>query len=292
MLKGAYVALVTPFKDNEIDYNALENLIEFQIENKIDGILLMGTTGESPNIASDERERLLQFCIQKINKRVPVMIGTGTNNYHQTISLTKKAEQIGADYALVITPYYIKPTQKSLFEYFKKIAESVTIPIVIYNVPGRTGVNMNAETTIKLAKEFKNIVGIKEATGDILQASKIISEMKDKFSVMSGEDALNLPLYSVGVKGTISVTANIIPEKVHTLWALCMNNEWNKARKLHQEILELNNMMFIETNPIPVKESLAMMGKIEQEIRLPLTLLEEDNRTKLEDCLKRYKLIK
>ncbi len=292
MLKGAYVALVTPFKDNEIDYNALENLIEFQIENKIDGILLMGTTGESPNIASDERERLLQFCIQKINKRVPVMIGTGTNNYHQTISLTKKAEQIGADYALVITPYYIKPTQKSLFEYFKKIAESVTIPIVIYNVPGRTGVNMNAETTIKLAKEFKNIVGIKEATGDILQASKIISEMKDKFSVMSGEDALNLPLYSVGVKGTISVTANIIPEKVHTLWALCMNNEWNKARKLHQEILDLNNMMFIETNPIPVKESLAMMGKIEEEIRLPLTLLEEDNRTKLEDCLKRYKLIK
>jgi 4-hydroxy-tetrahydrodipicolinate synthase len=292
MLKGAYVALVTPFKDNDIDYNALEKLIEFQIKGNIDGILLMGTTGESPNIASDERERLLQFCMQKINKRVPVMIGTGTNNYYQTVSLTKKAQNMGADYALVITPYYVKPTQKSLYEYFKKIAEQVEIPIVIYNVPGRTGVNMDADTTIKLANECKNIVGIKEATGDILQASKIVSETKNKFSVMSGEDALNLPLYSVGVKGTISVTANIVPDKVHKLWGLCMNNDWSDARKLHQDLLDLNNMMFIETNPIPVKESLAMMGLIEQEIRLPLTLLQDKNRERLQDCLKKYKIIK
>ncbi len=292
MLKGSYVALVNPFKNNDIDYNALEKLIEFHIKNGTDGILLMGTTGESPNIASDERERLLQFCIQKIDKRVKIMVGTGTNNYHQTLSLTKKAENLGVDYALVITPYYIKPTQKSLYEYFKLIADQVKIPIVIYNVPGRTGVNMNSETTIKLAKDCKNIVGIKEATGDILQASRIVMGTDKNFSVMSGEDALNLPLYSVGCKGTISVTANIIPDKVHRLWALCMDNKWNEARKLHEEILDLNSIMFIETNPIPVKEALAMIGMIDLEIRMPLTLLEEKNRDLLKETLKRYKLIK
>ncbi len=292
MLKGSYVALVTPFKNNDIDYNALEKLIEFHIKNGTDGILLMGTTGESPNIASDERERLLQFCIQKIDKRVKIMVGSGTNNYHQTLSLTKKAENLGVDYALVITPYYVKPTQKSLYEYFNLIADQVKIPIVIYNVPGRTGVNMNSETTIKLAKDCKNIVGIKEATGDILQASRIVMGTDKNFSVMSGEDALNLPLYSVGCKGTISVTANIIPDKVHRLWALCMDNKWNEARKLHEEILDLNSIMFIESNPIPVKEALAMMGMIDLEIRMPLTLLEEKNRDLLRETLKRYKLIK
>lgn len=292
MLKGSFVALVTPFKNNDIDYNALETLIDFHIENGTDGILLMGTTGESPNIASDERDRLLQFCIQKIDKRVEIMVGTGTNNYHQTVSLTKKAEKLGVDYALVITPYYVKPTQKSLYEYFKAIAEQVKIPIVIYNVPGRTGVNINSDTTIKLANEFKHIVGIKEATGDILQASRIVIGTDKNFSVMSGEDALNLPLYAVGCKGAISVSANIIPDKVHRLWALCMDNKWNEARKLHEEILELNNIMFIESNPIPAKEALAMMGMIDLEIRLPLTLLEEKNRQLLKECLIRYKLIK
>lgn len=292
MLKGSFVALVTPFKNNEVDYNALEKLIEFHIEKGTDGILLMGTTGEAPNIASDERDRMLQFCIQKIDGRVEVMVGTGTNNYHQTISLTKKAERLGVDYALVITPYYIKPTQKSLYEHFKAVADSTSMPVVLYNVPGRTGVNISAETTIKLAKECKNIVGIKEASGDVLQASRIVKDTGKNFSVMSGEDALNLAMYAVGCKGAISVTANIIPDKVHMLWALCMDNRWNEARKLHEEILELNDMMFMETNPIPVKEALAMMKMIELEIRLPLTLLEEKNRELLSETLKRYKLIK
>ncbi|MFA7056119.1 MAG: 4-hydroxy-tetrahydrodipicolinate synthase [Candidatus Cloacimonadales bacterium] len=292
MLKGSFVALVTPFKNNDVDYNALETLIEFHIEKGTDGILLMGTTGEAPNIASDERDRMLQFCIQKIDGRVEIMVGTGTNNYHQTISLTKKAERLGVNYALVITPYYIKPTQKSLYEYFKIVADSTTMPVVIYNVPGRTGVNINSDTTIKLAKACKNIVGIKEASGDILQASRIVRDTDKNFSVMSGEDALNIAMYAVGCKGTISVTANIIPDKVHMLWALCMDNKMNEARKLHEEILELNNMMFIETNPIPVKEALAMMGMIEQEIRLPLTLLEDKSRELLRETLIRYKLIK
>lgn len=292
MLKGSFVALVTPFKGNDVDYNALEKLIEFQIEKGTDGILLMGTTGEAPNIASDERDRMLQFCIQKIDGRVEIMVGTGTNNYHQTISLTKKAERLGVDYALVITPYYIKPTQKSLYEHFKAVADSTTMPIVLYNVPGRTGVNISADTTIKLAKECKNIVGIKEASGDVIQASRIVKDTGKNFSVMSGEDVLNLAMYAVGCKGTISVTANIIPDKVHMLWALCMDNRWNEARKLHEEILELNDIMFVETNPIPVKEALAMMKMIELEIRLPLTLLEEKNRELLGETLKRYKLIK
>lgn len=292
MLKGSYVALVTPFKNNEIDYNALEKLINFQIENGTDGILLMGTTGETPQIASDERERLLNFCFQRIAGRCKVMIGTGTNNYNTTLALTQKAAKLGADYALVITPYYIKPSQHSLFEYFKKISESVDIPIVIYNVPGRTGVNIAAETTIKLAQECPNIVGIKEASGNILQASTIVKNTSNKFSVMSGEDALNLPLYSVGVKGTISVTANIMPAEVKKLWSLLMNNQVNEAKKLHENLLDINQMLFIETNPVTVKEAMAMMGLIEQEVRLPLVLMLDENRGKLEKCLKKYKLIK
>ena len=291
MVKGSYVALVTPFNDNEVDYNALEKLIEFHIENETDGILLMGTTGESPNLASDERERLVQFCIQKIAKRVPIMLGTGTNNYHHTLALTKRAEKLGVDYALVITPYYVKPTQKSLYEYFKKIAEQVSIPIIIYNVPGRTGVNMDSSTTIKLANECKNIVGIKEATGDILQASRIVRDTDSDFSVMSGEDALILPLMSVGVKGTISVTANVVPAKVHKLCKLALEGKMEEARELHLELLELNSVLFIETNPIPVKEALAMMGYIKREIRLPLTLLEDKNRETLRESLVKYKLI-
>jgi len=291
MIKGSYVALVTPFKNNEVDYNALENLLEFQIENKTDGILFCGTTGESPALAGDEKEQLVRFGMQKIGKRVPVMMGTGTNNLHHTISNTIKATEWGVDSALVITPYYNKPTQQGMYNYFKAVAENTDIPIVIYNVPGRTGVNMLAETTLKLAHEFKNIVGIKEASGDLVQLTEIALGRPEGFSIMCGEDALNLPAMSCGANGTISVTANIIPLLVHDLIALANEGEFIKAREIHQNILELNSIMFIETNPIPAKEALHLMGKIEREFRPPMCTLKPENLLTLKAMLQKHKLI-
>lgn len=291
MLKGSYVALVTPFKNNEIDYNSLEQLIDFQVENKTDGILFCGTTGESPTLAGDEKERLVRFGIKKINRRISVMLGTGTNNLQHTISATIRAQEWGVDYALVITPYYNKPTRKGLYQYFKAVAQSTTIPLVIYNVPGRTGVNIDADTTIKLAEEFSNIVGIKEASGDLNQLSKIVKNTDKDFSVMSGEDALNLPIMSCGANGVISVTANILPRKLHDLVELCSNQNYTDALKIHQELIEINDALFIETNPIPVKESLHLMKMIERELRLPLCFMEESNRKMLEKVLNKYKLV-
>jgi len=291
MLKGSYVALVTPFKNNEIDYNALEKLIDFQINNKTDGILFCGTTGESPSLAGDEKERLLRYGVKKIDNKVPVMMGTGTNNVHHTISATIKAQEWGINYALVITPYYNKPTQKGLYQYFRTVADNTSIPIVIYNVPGRTGVNIAADTTIKLANDFENIVGIKEASGDLVQLSKIVKNTENDFSVMSGEDALNLPIMSCGGNGVVSVTANILPRKLHDLVELCSQHKYLEALKIHQELININEALFIETNPIPVKESLFMMKMIERELRLPLSFMEDDNLTKLKKVLANYDLV-
>ncbi len=290
MLSGSYVALVTPFKNNEIDYSAVERLVDFHIENKTDGILLCGTTGESPTLAGDEKERFLQFAINKINKRLPVMIGTGTNNLPKTISATRRAKELTADYALVITPYYNKPNQEGMYQFFKKVAESVNIPIVIYNVPGRTGVNISAETVVRLS-EIRNIVGIKSASGNLRQMSKIVKETPDDFSLMSGDDNLSLPILSVGGQGVISVTANILPEKMHNLVKSYLNGEIGQALRLHQELLDINEKLFIDTNPIPVKEAMAMMGMIEREIRLPLWKLSQEKLDVLKETLRKYGLI-
>ncbi len=291
MIKGSYVALVTPFKNNKIDYDSLEKLIEFQIENNTDGILLCGTTGEAPSFSEIEKNELLTFCIKKIDNRVPVMVGTGTNNLEKTIDATNKAKKLGADSALIITPYYNKPTQNGMYHYFKEVATKCDIPIVIYNVPSRTGINIQAETTLRLAHEFENIVAIKEASGDIFQASKIIKDAPELFSVMSGEDALNFPLMACGAKGAISVTANILPDRVHQLIISCLINRYDMARHYHQELLAINKILFIETNPIPVKEALNLMGMIDLEFRLPLFKLSNDNRDKLKKCLETYSLI-
>ena len=291
MISGSYVALVTPFKNNEVDYSALEELIEFHLKNNTDGILFCGTTGESPALAGDEKEQLVRFSIQKINQAVPVMMGTGTNNLHHTISATSKAQQWGVDIALVITPYYNKPTQEGLFNYFSQVAEHCPIPMMIYNVPGRTGVNMNSETTLRLAHDYDNIVGIKEASGNLVQLSEIVRNAPEGFSVMSGEDALNLPILSCGGKGAISVTANLVPQKVHDLIVKFQKGKFAEALQLHLELLELNKVLFIETNPGPVKEALSLMGKIEPEIRSPLCLLGKENKQKLTEVLEKYKLI-
>ena len=231
MLKGSYVALVTPFKNNRIDFPSLNNLIEYHVSNNTDGILLCGTTGEAPTLSSEERNELLTFCINKINHRTKIMIGTGSNNLEHTIKQTNTAKDLGADYALIITPYYNKPTQIGLYHYFKEVHDNTDIPIVIYNVPGRTGVNITSKITTLLSKECKRIIGIKEASGNIVQASEIIRDTKQEFSLMSGEDALNWPLLSIGAKGVISVTANILPKNLHNLVLFAEQNDIAKAIK-------------------------------------------------------------
>ncbi|MFA6909867.1 MAG: 4-hydroxy-tetrahydrodipicolinate synthase [Candidatus Cloacimonadaceae bacterium] len=291
MLQGSYVALVTPFKNGNVDWSALENLINFHLDNGTDGILLLGTTAEAAALAGDEKDALLRFAQQRIAKKVPVMIGTGTNNYMQSLANTKKAEEFGADYALVITPYYIKPTQSGMYEYFKSIASKVNIPIVIYNVPGRTGVNISPETTIRLARECPNIVGIKEASGNLVQATFILRDAPDGFSLMSGEDALNMPLMAIGAKGCISVTANVAPRLMSEHMSSCLNNDFTAAKAQHAYLAQLNHLMFIETNPIPAKEALHMKGYMDLEFRLPLCKMQDNHREILREGLKAYNLI-
>lgn len=291
MLKGSFVALVTPFKNGDVDYSALEALLDFHLQNGTHGILLLGTTAETAGLASDEKDALLRFAIHRINHRVPVMIGTGTNNLHQTLANTMKARELGADFALVITPYYIKPTQPGMIDYFGHIASRVDIPIVIYNVPGRTSINILPSTVLTLARNHRNIVGIKEASGSIVQATQIIRDVPEGFTVMSGEDALNLPLMAVGAKGTISVTANVVPKLMSDHIQTCLNGDMAAAGVQHRYLQKLNDTMFIETNPIPAKEALHMMGLIGLEFRLPMCPLQESNRAVLGQVLREYGLI-
>jgi len=290
MLSGSYVALVTPFKNNEIDYNATELLLEDHLDKGTDGILLCGTTGESPSLAGDEKESFVRFCLQKCQSKIPVMMGTGTNNLIHTISATVKAKAMGVDFALVITPYYNKPTQTGLYDFFKTVATNVDLPIVIYNVPGRTGVNISSETVCRLANDFPSIVGIKEASGDLIQITEIIRDAPDDFSVLSGEDALNFPILASGGQGVISVTANIVPSKIKKLVVSCLKGNFKEAQKLHLDLMKLNRILFIETNPIPVKEALAHLKKIELEFRPPMSELCQENRDILLKTLAEYKL--
>jgi len=291
MLQGSFVALVTPFKNGEVDYTALEKLIFWHLEQGTDGFVLLGTTGESAGLASDEKEALLRFAIQRINHKVPVVVGTGTNNLSHTISMTKKAKELGADYALVLVPYYIKPTQQGMFEFFSEVANKTDIPIIMYNILGRTGVNMTAATTVRIAKANPRIVGIKEASNLMMQAAEIVRDAPEGFFCMSGEDGINMPLMACGFKGTISVTANILPKLMHEHIHSCLKGDFATALKQHQYLLKINQHLFIETSPIPVKESLHMMGMIENEFRLPMCPLLESSRAVLRETLKEYKLI-
>lgn len=291
MLQGSFVALVTPFKHGEIDYIALEKLINWHLEEGTDGFVLLGTTGESAALASDEREALLRFAIKRINHKVPVIVGTGTNNLQHTISQTKQAKELGADYALVLVPYYIKPTQQGIFEFFSEVAAKTDIPIIMYNILGRTGVNMTAATTVRIAKANPSIIGIKEASNMIVQASEIVRDAPEGFVCLSGEDGINLPLMACGFKGTISVTANILPKLMHEHIQACLKGDYATALKQHQYLIKINQHLFIETSPIPVKEALHMMGLIENEFRIPMCPLQDSNREILKQTLREYKLI-
>lgn len=290
MLKGSIVAIVTPFKDGKVDEKAFGDLIEWHIAQGTDAIVPCGTTGESATLEYEEHYRVIKIAIEVVNKRIPVVAGTGANSTEETIMITKKAEELGADAALLVAPYYNKPTQEGLYRHYKKVAESVELPLVLYNVPGRTAVNI-APTTVARLAEFDNIIAIKEASGSMRQVSDIIRLCGDKITVLSGDDFTTFPLIMLGGKGVISVVANIVPSRVAEMCRLANEGKVEEARKIHYELEPLNAAMFFETNPIPVKTALALMGKINEEFRLPLCEMAPENKEKLREILKNYNLI-
>jgi 4-hydroxy-tetrahydrodipicolinate synthase len=291
MFQGAMVAIVTPFKNGEVDEVGLRELIEFQIANGTHGIVPCGTTGESATLSFIEHERVVDIAIEQVNKRVPVIAGTGSNNTEEAVRLTRHAKDAGASGALMISPYYNKPTQEGLYRHFEKVARSVDIPIILYNIPGRTAVNMEPDTIARLAK-IDNIVGVKEASGSMKQITDIIARCAADFDVLSGEDFLTFPLMCVGGKGVISVSSNIVPGDMADMCNLLLAGRFAEARKLYYKLLPLCHALFYETNPAPVKAALAMMNKIaSDEVRLPLAPMSEHNRERLRKDLQQYGLI-
>lgn len=290
MFKGSMVALVTPFRNGKIDEKALKELIEFHIKSGTTALVPCGTTGESPTLTYEEHDRVIELTVQFAKGRIPVIAGTGSNSTDEAIILTKHAEKVGADASLQVSPYYNRPTQKGLFLHFKAIAESVKIPIILYNIASRTGVNIEPETFVKLA-QIKNIVGVKEASGSLDQMSRIRNLCPKNFLLISGDDSLTLPLMSIGGVGVISVVANIIPKDVADMCAAFEKGDIKKAESLHYKMLALTKAMFIETNPIPVKTAMGLMKMIDPEIRLPLCEMAPENKEKLVKALKDYKLI-
>ncbi len=288
MFEGSIVALVTPFSNGEVDCNKLRELVEYHVQNGTHGIVPCGTTGESPTLNIKEHERVVSEVISAAAGRVKVIAGSGSNSTSETLELTKHAKTAGADGALVITPYYNKPTQEGLYQHFKKVTEEVDIPIVIYNVPGRTGVSITPETVAKLA-EIKTIVAIKEASGDIDAASQILNLCD--INVLSGDDSLTLPIMSVGGKGVISVTANIAPKDVSDMVVSFKDGDIGKAMGMHKKLFPLSRGMFIETNPISVKTAMKLLGRLNGEMRLPLCEMSKPHTDQLSNVLKQYGLL-
>jgi 4-hydroxy-tetrahydrodipicolinate synthase len=290
MFSGAIVAIVTPFKEGKVDERSLRELIEFQIKNGTDGIVPCGTTGESSTLSHEEHDRVIEITIDAVKKRVPVIAGTGSNSTDEALRLTRHAYEAGADGALMVCPYYNRPTQEGLYQHFKIIAESVPIPIVPYNIPGRTGVNLLPETVARLAK-ISNIVGIKEASGSLKQMQDVISLCGEKFDVLSGDDFFTFPLLSIGGRGVISVVSNIVPADMAAMIDAFEAGDIKKAKALHHKLVPLVDALFIETNPVPVKAALSMMGKISYDVRLPMYKMSDSNYDKLKAVMKNYGLI-
>ncbi len=290
MFSGAIVAIVTPFKEGKVDEKSLRELIEFQIKNGTDGIVPCGTTGESSTLSHEEHDRVIEITVDAVKKRVPVIAGTGSNSTDEALRLTKHAYEAGADGALSVCPYYNRPTQEGLYQHFKIIAESVPIPIVPYNIPSRTGVNLMPETVARLAK-ISNIVGIKEASGSLKQMQDVISLCGEKFDVLSGDDFFTFPLLSIGGRGVISVVSNIVPADMAAMIDAFVAGDIKKAAKMHHKLVPLVDALFIETNPVPVKAALSMMGKISYDVRLPMYKMSDSNYEKLKAVMKSYGLI-
>jgi len=287
---GTGVAIVTPFtSDLSIDFKGLEKQIEHLIANGINYLIVLGTTGESVTQSDAEKEELVRFIKEKVNHRIPIVLGLGGNNTQAVIDKIKKTDFTGIDAILSVAPYYNKPTQEGLYQHFKAIAKACPIDIILYNVPGRTGSNIKAETTLKLAHEFNNIVAVKEASGDFSQAMYIVKDKPENFVIISGEDALTLPLMSAGVSGVISVVANAFPKEFSTMVQLALNNDFKEAEKIHYQLLEFIDTLFVEGNPGGIKEALSILGIIENNLRLPLVKVSEATHQKLEELINNIK---
>jgi 4-hydroxy-tetrahydrodipicolinate synthase len=291
MFKGSIVAIVTPFSKGRVDEKKLRELIEFQIKNDSSGIVPCGTTGESATLSFQEHERVIEITVEQVNKRVAVIAGTGSNSTEEAIMLTRHAAKSGATASLQVSPYYNRPTQQGLYEHFKAIAESVDIPIMLYNIASRTGVNIEPETIAKLARDCKNIVAVKEASGNLEQMSRIKLLCGDGLDLLSGDDALTLPVLSIGGTGIVSVVANIAPKDVAGMVSEFQNGNLRRAQEIHYRLLPLTKAMFIETNPIPVKTAMGILGMCEPDLRLPMCAISPENLEKLKKALKEYGLL-
>ncbi len=293
MFRGVFTAIITPFKSSgEVDEEAFKKLIDFQIENKVNGIVPCGTTGESPTLSEEEQKRVIELTVQHVNKRVPVIAGTGSNNTSHAVEMTKFAKEAGADGVLLVNPYYNKPTQKGLYLHFKAIADAADIPCVVYNIKGRTAINVETPTLVKLMNDCENIVAVKEASGDIEQMKDVIANRKEGFSVLSGDDGITMDLMEAGGDGVVSVASNIAPAKMVEMVHTALDGNMDQAREMEKELSELFRVEFIETNPIPIKTGASMMGFCEEVFRLPMCQFEkEENREDLKKVMEKLKLI-
>src|SRR3954471_11457004 len=285
MFRGTFTALVTPFRDGGIDVSAFEQLIETQIDAGITGIVAIGTTGESPTLSQEEREQVIRVAVAKANKRCLVLAGTGSNSTEHAIADTKVAEKLGVDAALVVSPYYNKPSQEGLFRHFKAIADSTSLPIMLYNIPGRCGVDINRDTVLRLADACRNIVSIKEASGSVERVSELRGRLPDAFTILSGDDSLTLPFMAVGASGVVSVASNLIPSEVCALVAAFQKGDAAAAEKMHRRLFPLMRDLFLEPNPVPVKTALEWRGLMSAACRLPLCEMTEGNRGRLRQTL-------
>jgi 4-hydroxy-tetrahydrodipicolinate synthase len=290
MFTGVITALVTPFRGGALDEEALRRLVDEQIAGGIDGLVPVGTTGESPTVSVEEHIRIIKVVVEETRKRVPVIAGTGGNSTQEAIELSRAAKEAGADGMLQVTPYYNRPTQDGLYRHFKAIIDAVPLPTVVYNVPSRTGCDLLPETAARLC-DIPQVVAIKEATGSALRAAQILSRCGDRLVVLSGDDATAFPLYALGAKGCISVISNVVPGDMAAMWDAAAAGDWAKARALHYKLFAISEGLFIETNPIPVKTALAMLGKIADEIRPPLYPMTGANRDKVKKLLVDLKLV-
>ena len=291
MFTGSMVALVTPFKDGKVDWQSLENLTEFHIQSGTRGIVPCGTTGESATLSHEEHDTVVKTVVNTVNKQVPVIAGTGSNSTAEAVRLTRAAEKAGADGALMISPYYNRPTQEGIYQHYRKVASEVGIPIIVYNIPGRTGSKIEPETLARMA-EIDNIAGVKEATGSVDQAIDVIRLCGDRLAVYSGEDSLIFSLMALGGKGVISTVANVAPKQTAELAEACLKGDWERGRALQFKLIPLIRSLFVETNPIPVKTALSLMGKCSGELRLPLTPMAEGNLKKLNQAMADFGLLK
>src|SRR5712692_5652897 len=285
MFRGTFTALVTPFRNGDVDFAAFEKLVEAQIAAEITGLVAVGTTGESPTLTHEEKEKVIQRAVKIANGRCKVLAGTGTNSTRGAIEGTKFAEKLGVDGALLVAPYYNKPSQEGLFRHFKTIADATSLPIVLYNIPGRCSVDIMPETVARLAKECRNIVSIKEASGSVERVSDLRRRLPESFTILSGDDSLTLPFMAVGAAGVVSVASNLFPSEVCALVRACESGDLKSAAKLHRKLLPLFKDLFIEPNPVPVKTALGWRGAMSGEVRLPLCEMSEANRARLRKTL-------